>query len=188
MKAIVTGHSRGLGKFLYDDLHQNDWEVIGFSKSLGTDICKKSDREKIIAASLEADLVILASRAGYCDCDLLFEMHGRWLSESHHKMIVTIGSKASVNYMTRPMDPLKYDYQKHALEKMVQTFSLDSRIRICHMNLDYLATPSILSNPALQNQAVLPLEFIADQIRSIYHTPPGVHIAHLNIWARDCDQ
>ena len=47
MKIAITGHTKGIGKHLYDNLSLA-YEVKGFSKSEGYDICKDKDRNAII--------------------------------------------------------------------------------------------------------------------------------------------
>jgi nucleoside-diphosphate-sugar epimerase len=49
MKILITGHTNGIGKALYDELSK-EHEVIGFSKSTGYDISNHTHRQ-IIAFS-----------------------------------------------------------------------------------------------------------------------------------------
>jgi len=46
MKIVITGHTNGIGKALYDDLSK-EHDVQGFSKTNGYDISREADRQLI---------------------------------------------------------------------------------------------------------------------------------------------
>lgn len=58
MKILITGHTRGLGKFLYEKCLNAGHDVTGFSFSTGYDINTESARNKIIAHADSADMFI----------------------------------------------------------------------------------------------------------------------------------
>jgi hypothetical protein len=62
MKIAITGHTKGLGKFLYDYYSDSGHQVIGFSKSTGYDI--NTDIDKIIDESKNVDLFINNAYSG----------------------------------------------------------------------------------------------------------------------------
>ena len=55
MKYVVTGHTSGIGKELFNKLHPN---VKGYSLSSGFDINNKQQRTSIIQRNLDADVFI----------------------------------------------------------------------------------------------------------------------------------
>ena len=57
MKIALTGHTKGLGKRLFDSLSEK-YETIGFSRSNGYDIKSPVDRKKIIKESKDCDIFI----------------------------------------------------------------------------------------------------------------------------------
>ena len=54
----ITGHTKGIGKCLYDDLVAEGHDVVGYSRSNGFDISTKQSREIIIEESKQADVFI----------------------------------------------------------------------------------------------------------------------------------
>ena len=55
MNYVITGHTSGIGKALYDRLYPN---VKGYSLSSGYDIKNKQNRISIIQRNLDADVFI----------------------------------------------------------------------------------------------------------------------------------
>lgn len=183
-KILIVGHSRGLGEFLYREFTNLGYHVEGVSRSSGFDIKDPSIRKKLLEKSLEFDVVILCARAGFAQVDFLCELHSWWKSQSFHKQIITIGSKASVDYLTRPDQILTYDYEKLSLEKLAETLSLFRSIRLSHINLDYMQTESIMSKKELKDQPKLPLKDVAKFIDWIIQSPDHFCVAKTNLWAR----
>ena len=58
MKVAITGHTRGLGKGLYDALLEQGHEVLGFSLSTGYNINTPEGANKIVEESKDVDLFI----------------------------------------------------------------------------------------------------------------------------------
>jgi REP element-mobilizing transposase RayT len=54
----ITGHSKGIGKCLYNDLIQSGHDVQGFSRSNGFDISIAESRQSILEQSKHADIFI----------------------------------------------------------------------------------------------------------------------------------
>lgn len=57
-KVAITGHTRGIGKALYDYFLSTGHEVIGFSKSTGFDISNNEVVNAIIEQTIDCDLFI----------------------------------------------------------------------------------------------------------------------------------
>ena len=57
MKIAITGHTKSLGKALFEFLSQKH-EIIGFSRSNGYDIKSPFDRKKIVKESKDCDIFI----------------------------------------------------------------------------------------------------------------------------------
>lgn len=58
MKVVITGHSRGIGKGIYEYFVKNNYEVIGFSKSNGYDISDENIRNEIILECLDSNIFV----------------------------------------------------------------------------------------------------------------------------------
>jgi len=91
MKIIVTGHTRGLGKGIYD-YFSKDNEVVGFSKSNGFDITDSGCRTQIVNASEDADIFVNNTHANNdsAQLHLLKDMYERW--KHQNKIIINVGS------------------------------------------------------------------------------------------------
>lgn len=84
MRIGITGHTRGLGKRIYDHL-ATDHEVIGMSRSNGFDIMRP---EKVIEVARTCDLFFNNAHAGMQQAVLLGILH-------KDLRIVTSGSNAA---------------------------------------------------------------------------------------------
>lgn len=89
MKICITGHTKGIGKFLYNKLSEKNHTVLGFSRSNGFDLDYHIHR--VIEKSVDCDLFINNAPAGDAQIILLEE-----LCTSVPK-IITMGSVCS-NY------------------------------------------------------------------------------------------
>jgi hypothetical protein len=69
MKCFITGHTRGLGKALYQHFQNKGWEVEGFSHTNGYDLI--ADYATIINAVDGADLFINNSYANNIQNDFM---------------------------------------------------------------------------------------------------------------------
>ena len=56
MKCIVTGHTSGIGKIIYEHFLSKGWEVIGMSRSNGYNIV--SNQERVINDSIGCDIFV----------------------------------------------------------------------------------------------------------------------------------
>lgn len=112
MKIIVTGHTSGIGKYLYNYFTQ-DHQVVGMSRTNGYDI--SVDREKIVAESKNCDLFINCAHSGDSQMHLLLGLC------KQVPKIITFGS-ASTDYA----DILnkQYNLDKKRLEKCHRLLSM----------------------------------------------------------------
>lgn len=82
----ITGHSRGIGKFLFEKLDN----TIGFSITDGYDISKEEDRQRIFDESADADVLINNAWHVTGQLELLKLFYSKWLYKN--KIIINIGS------------------------------------------------------------------------------------------------
>lgn len=126
MKCLITGHTRGIGKAIYECLLHNGFIVEGISKSTGTDISKSYD--DILEKAVEFDLFINNA----CVDDYQY----RFLNDLNNKVknIITIGSTAGYHsdILHRKQD---YATNKCNLIKLNQKLSYTSYSNLLLLNI-----------------------------------------------------
>ena len=137
----ITGHTKGLGKHLYEKLVQKD-AVKGFSRTNGYDIKSPVDRKKIIQEVQECDVFINLVHNYYHQSDLMFELFKSW--EKQDKLIINISSKVVVidEWGLDRFDYLEYKTQKQNLERLSSNLTKRNALpeilnyRISEINFD----------------------------------------------------
>jgi hypothetical protein len=136
MKCVITGHTTGIGKAIYDHFLTLGWEVIGLSRTTGFTI--PNDLDKIIEVSTDCDLFINSSYAGG-NQDILVQA----LSNKVKKMIV-LGSIARFE----PFNVLIPEYAT-AKQKVAEACRLvsitNSDMPLLHMDIAFIegSTPNL---------------------------------------------
>lgn len=122
MKIGITGHSKGLGKELFEKLKVTH-EVFGFSRSNGYDIKNPFDRKKIIKESKDFDIFINLVHNYFHQTDMLFEIHKSW--NGQHKFIINISSVIvnDKDFGLRDYQMLEYKVHKTTVENMIEVLS-----------------------------------------------------------------
>ena len=107
MKIAITGHTRGIGKAITENLKGND--IIGLSRSNGYEI---SSIQKIVDTAKDADIFINNAYDGYYQRDLLVAFYNEW--KDTNKMIINIGSIVT-DYprIERELDSQPWPYRDH---------------------------------------------------------------------------
>ena len=120
MKIAITGHTKSLGKALFEFLSQKH-EVTGFSRSNGYDIKSPFNRKKIIKKSKDCDIFINLVHNYYHQTDLLLELHKSW--KGLQKYIINIGTQAvdDENFGISDYQMLEYKVQKTTIVDMITT-------------------------------------------------------------------
>lgn len=117
MRCIITGHTSGVGQYLYEHFQNNGWDVLGMSRSNGYDI--STDRDKIVADSIGCDLFINNASSGDSQLELI-----RRLSTKVPK-IVTMGS-AGTEFTD--IWGKQYTFDKKELEEAHKLISMDTNV------------------------------------------------------------
>lgn len=90
----ITGHTSGIGKAMAEYFTAKDYQVLGFSRSNGYDICKENDRYRIVSESKNADVFVNNAYNFKTDdtsqTTLLKSMTAEWQNQS--KLIVNVSS------------------------------------------------------------------------------------------------
>lgn len=139
MKYAITGHTSGLGKFLYN--HWNN-SAIGFSRTNGFDISKKTDRDKIIEISKDVDVFINNAYCLYYQTELLYDLYNEWKDEK--KIIINIGSNTT-DGIKRNIWP--YSSHKASLEKASEQLSyLNNNCKVLLIKFGYIGTERVIKD------------------------------------------
>lgn len=122
MNIAITGHTKGIGKYLYENLNKNN-NVLGFSFSTGFDIGNYSDRSRIIEQSKHCDIFINNAfnykKWDNSQLDLLNMIFDEWKTFPE-KHIINFSSAASELYPfkeTIPGIPKYHEYVKAKWEQ-----------------------------------------------------------------------
>ena len=94
-RVAITGHTRGIGKYLVERLEAQGIEVMGFSKSNGYNIMKESTCKRIVKEALEwkADIFVNNAYAPGSQVRLLYLFYEAW--ENKPRQIINMGATSS---------------------------------------------------------------------------------------------
>jgi hypothetical protein len=123
LKIGITGHTKGLGQYLYNEFTKDNNQVKGFSRSNGYDIKNPFDRKKILVESLDAVVFINLVHNYYHQTDLLVALHKAW--QGQNKLIINVSSGVVHNeeWATDNHDMMEYKVQKINLETMAKNLN-----------------------------------------------------------------
>ena len=131
MKVVITGHTYGIGKALYDSFKSAEWEVVGLSRSNGFDI--DEDFDKVVEAATGADLFI---NNAYRDKQQTQLVHA--LKNKVKKMIVM----GSVSRHYPELIHTDYVHDKQELAEACRLISIDPNgIDVLHLDLSFIEQP-----------------------------------------------
>lgn len=138
-KCLITGHTSGLGKFLYEQFNSLNWEVIGVSSGNGYKLPEKMD--EVIQLIEGCDLFINNSFASGCQVQLLE------LSKFKVPKIVVCGS---ISRLFPLNNLISEDYVKIKTElyekcNLLSSIEKDKIAQILHLDLQFLEPEGDLS-------------------------------------------
>ena len=135
----ITGHTRGIGKCVFDRLSPN---IIGFSKSTGYDITSSIDRRRIIEESSNCNFFINNANAEFGQTLLFLELFEEW--KNSNKTIINVGSRiAEINMLPLAHQHLlKYQAEKLILKEM--SFRVTGICKVKYRWFGYVGTDAIL--------------------------------------------
>lgn len=177
MKIAITGHSRGIGKSLFDKLSV-DHECIGFSRSNGFDIHARQDL--IVNASLKCDVFINNAYKGIEQVNILNKIWNQWKLDST-KTIVNISSLSK--YPGLSGNATGYSAHKAALSH--QAFLLmfktpDRKCRMININPGFVKTDMTATRH--DTVEMLTADECSNAIIWAINQPQHIEIGELSIW------
>lgn len=136
-KIIITGHTQGVGKAIYDKFTEISCrEIIGMSRSNGYDIEK--DFDKIVEEATGAELFINNAYRDNQQLKLLEALKGKV------DMMVVMGS---VSRFYPELIPTQYVHDKQALAEACRLVSLNPNgIPLLHLDLGFIEGTEVNSS------------------------------------------
>lgn len=177
MKVAITGHSRGIGKALYESLSEKH-ECEGFSRSNGFDIEEHGDL--IVQATLKSDVFINNAYSGMHQVYILNKLWKYWKRDPN-KTIVNISSLSK--YPNISSNESGYSAHKAALshQAFILMFKDNSRkCRMINVNPGYVKTDMTASAHDTAN--MLTPQECADAIIWAINQPQHIEIGELSLW------
>ena len=115
----ITGHTRGIGKGLYDYFTAKGCQVKGFSLTNGFDISKKENIDRIVELTRECDLFINNAHCDYQQVEIAKLWQQQHWTSKH--FIINVSSIAGEPFADVPntmpwLTP--YGEEKHTLNKI----------------------------------------------------------------------
>jgi len=140
-KIIITGHTHGIGKAIYDKFKEISCrEIVGMSRSNGYDIEK--DFDKIIAEAEGCEMFI---NNAYCEQQ---QLHLVEALKDKVDMMVVMGS---VSRLYPELIPTEYVEHKQALAEACRLISINpDGIPLLHLDLSFIEGTAVdASDPAV---------------------------------------
>ena len=116
IKIAITGHTKGLGKALFEACKKQNHDVVGFSRSNGFDIKHPFQRQSIVEAVSDFDVFINLVHNYYHQSDILLALHEKW--NGKNKVVINISSAVTTNegWAMDDYKMMEYKLQKMNLE------------------------------------------------------------------------
>tara|TARA_B100000965_G_scaffold397277_1_gene413565 strand:- start:7751 stop:8296 length:546 start_codon:yes stop_codon:yes gene_type:complete len=136
-KIAVTGHTRGIGKAVYEAFLPNS---VGCSKSIGVgDISTQDGRTSILHQALNCDVFINNAHDGFHQVEMLNTMFKAW-QHKEGKHIINIGVD-TVPYTDWQVVYRQYPIEKMALHAQAELLQNEKRsCKITTLALGYVDT------------------------------------------------
>ena len=135
MKYVVTGHTSGIGKRLFEKLEPN---VKGYSKSTGFDITDKKSRTSIIQRNLDADVFINCAEEGFGQSQLLLELYDEF--KNTDKTIINVGSNVTEIDLKDAPKLLDYYTYKKTLKELSHDLGQLGTLNVRYVTFGYVGT------------------------------------------------
>lgn len=181
MKALVIGHSRGIGNAIMEALQAQGHQVQGVGLSNGFDVSLPEKRNEVVNLSLSVDLVINNARAGFHQVETLSEIHSAWLKSKKKGTIINLGSISYIDHLARPDSHELYYHQKGALTSLSRALNLKPHgIKVITINPGHVATERI-QKKNLKDTPIIQVDYIVNLILWILSQPENILISEINL-------
>ena len=126
MKCLITGHTSGIGQAIYERFNELGFEVIGISRSTGTNI--ETHYDEVVNSALDCDLFV--NNVYYKDFQIKF------LNDLANRIpfIISLGSVAGYYYENVLMKK-EYCINKYQLMELNKKLSFHSTTKLLLLNV-----------------------------------------------------
>tara|TARA_R110000796_G_scaffold92303_7_gene196571 strand:+ start:5944 stop:6489 length:546 start_codon:yes stop_codon:yes gene_type:complete len=169
MKIVITGHTSGLGKALYDELSRDN-DVVGMSRKNGYDLSK--DLKQFVADDF--DVYINNAYCEHSQTDLLYKL----FTKNQYKdcTIINIGSVSAEGNKDVVNE---YAIHKASLKKACSQLQLiDGDCKVVHMQLGRMNTPMTEHRKEYPR---IETKYVTDTIKWIMQQPKDIIIKNLTL-------
>jgi short-subunit dehydrogenase len=170
MKIGITGHTKELGKSIYDTLIRSH-NVIGFSRTNGYDV---QSPNKIIESLVDCDIFINNVYYQTTQSDIFFKIFEKW--KDLEKTIININSSSI--HQSGAWNPTYVSNKKHLnniTQSLIDKYP-NKKVRVINLNLGTLESHNNFENfNKIENNKV------AEIIEWCINQPHGIEIQQLTI-------
>tara|TARA_A100001515_G_scaffold125853_1_gene110822 strand:+ start:124 stop:708 length:585 start_codon:yes stop_codon:yes gene_type:complete len=145
MKVVITGHTKGIGKSIFDLLSDKGYDVVGLSRSNGFDI---SETQKVVEEIISIDPEIFINNAYQpkVQTEILKKVYSNWKSKT--KMIINMCSVAALIPSDHEDYHMEYASDKREQKKFCEKVNFNyskkdfvsTRCKLTNLNFDYVKT------------------------------------------------
>jgi NAD(P)-dependent dehydrogenase (short-subunit alcohol dehydrogenase family) len=182
-KICMTGHTKGIGAAIYNSL-ENDFDVIGFSRTNGYNILKPGRMRKIVEESKDCDIFINNAYAPDSQNRLLHMFYKEW--EFMPKHIINIGATSPDypqyfgkdgfdEWMPYVSDKARLDYQSTNLSNRWKR----GNCKVTNLRPHFVDTKAIDVHNRDSDEILTPLD-VAYMVRWIIDQPVSMQIRRLD--------
>lgn len=177
-KVVITGHTSGIGKGLYDYFLSNNDNVIGYSRSNGFDLSNKDQLDRCIQEiiSNDTEITILNAYAGRAQLTMLTLLNNIWCMNKN-KTVVIIGSYGP-DYCPN-ITPV-YAIEKNALDRAAFEYTHNRLWRLINIRPGYTDTDMV--KHVIINK--MPVKDVVDSVIWAINAPDTCTIQSLTIIPR----
>lgn len=174
----ITGHTKGIGKALASLLEDNQYSVLGFSRSNGYNLCQNI--EQIAEQSKDTDIFVNNAFFKNYQVDMFKKIFSLWQHDKT-KTIVNINSRAQYD------DNIGREYSdvKKTLANIAKCGNMyDRECRIINISPGYVATSRVPESYLKKHGApYISAEQCAEYIKWAIDQP--IEIGELSLWKLD---
>jgi len=170
MKIGLTGHTKGLGKSIYDSLFRL-YDVIGFSRTNGYDI---QSPNKIIESLSDCDVFINNVHYETYQSNLFFKLFEKW--KNLEKTIININSSSI--HQSGAWNPQYVSNKKHLkdiTQSLIDKYP-NKKCRVINLNLGTLDTHN-----NFENFNKIESSKVSEIIEWCINQPQGIEIQQLTV-------